>query len=107
MYNFFCDFVVGCIIACCFCCISLQAWSWKNFVAIFFAVWLSVVCLLFTAALSSRPLDWKEYVLRENATVAPVTCFKHVSWLGYIEQKIDITINCLFNSEVKHKCTCC
>lgn len=25
----------------------------------------------------NRPLDWKEYVVREGATVAPVTCFKH------------------------------
>jgi len=37
---------------------------------------------LFTG-LGNRLLDWKEYIVREGATVAPVTCFKHVS-MNYI-----------------------
>jgi len=38
---------------------------------------LSIQYWLFVVS-ASRHLDWKDYIVRENATAAPVTCFKHV-----------------------------
>jgi len=68
------------------CCMLLLLYSTASLITVKFGVslrqWILKCSIIWVhwmfAASGSRPLDWKEYVLRENATVAPVTCFKHV-----------------------------